>query len=252
MTSDSFSITAPARRSGATVWREIADTLSVEIRDRRFAGTGCLPSEAELATRFGVNRHTLRLAVGALQTEGLLRIEKGRGMFVKHDVLTYQLSRHTRFSENLRREGLLPGKQVLVARSVAAPERAAQELGLSRGEPVLMLETLHEANGQPVNLATAYYPASRFDGLLEMLDNGVASSDILRKLGVDDYLRAESRISTRMPTQESARLLKQPMTRPLLCVECIDVDIQGVPIKYGETMFCGDRIQLVVAMADTR
>ena len=54
-----------------------------------------------------------------------------------------------------------------------------------------------------------------------------------------------------MPGDEAARLLKQPSTRPLLCVECLDVDMQGVPIKYGETVFCGDRVQLVLAMGDT-
>ena len=115
-----------------------------------------------------------------------------------------------------------------------------------------MLETLHEADGQPVTLATAYYPAGRFDGLLEMLDEGLPTSDILCRLGIDDYLRAASRVSARMPTEETARLLKQPVTRPLLCVEGVDVDLQGVPIKYGETLFCGDRVQLVVAMGDTR
>lgn len=252
MTGDPSLSRTRARPSGTAVWRQIADTLSLEIRDRAFAATGRLPGETELATRFGVNRHTLRLAVGALQAEGLLRIEKGRGMFVQHKVINYSLSRHTRFTENLMREGLLPGKQLLTARSVAAPELAAQQLGLDRDTPVLMLETLHEADGQPVTLATAYYPAGRFDGLLEMLDEGLPTSDILCRLGIDDYLRAASRVSARMPTEETARLLKQPVTRPLLCVEGVDVDLQGVPIKYGETLFCGDRVQLVVAMGDTR
>jgi GntR family transcriptional regulator, phosphonate transport system regulatory protein len=33
----------------------------------------------------------------------------------------------------------------------------------------------------------------------------------------------------------------------VLCVECLDVDMAGQPIKYGETIFCGDRVQLVVS-----
>jgi GntR family phosphonate transport system transcriptional regulator len=84
-----------------------------------------------------------------------------------------------------------------------------------------------------------------------MLDGALGTSEILRRLGLEDYVRAESRITTQMPDQETARLLKQPMTRPLLCVECIDVDLQGVPVKYGQTMFCGDRVQLVVSMRET-
>ena len=49
----------------------------------------------------------------------------------------------------------------------------------------------------------------------------------------------------------TARLLKQPVTRPLLCVECLDVDMDGVPIKFGETVFCGDRVQLLVTGSPT-
>jgi GntR family phosphonate transport system transcriptional regulator len=252
MTSHHIGIGAPQRRSGVAVWRQIADTLSTEIRNRSFVGTGKLPSETELASRFGVNRHTLRQAVGALQTEGLLRIEKGRGMFVQHELLHYALSRRTRFSENLQRQGLLPGKLMLAARDMGASERVARELKLAKGDRVLMVETLNEANEQPVSLATAYYPAARFDGLLQLLQDGAGTSEILARFGVGDYLRAQSRITTQMPSEETARLLKQPATRPLLCVECLDVDMQGVPIKYGETVFCGDRVQLVVALEDAR
>jgi GntR family phosphonate transport system transcriptional regulator len=252
MTSDHISISAPQRRSGVAVWRQIADTLSTEIRNRSFIGTGKLPSETELASRFGVNRHTLRQAVGALQTEGLLRIEKGRGMFVQHELLHYALSRRTRFSENLQRQGLLPGKLMLAARDMGASERVARELRLAKGDRVLMVQTLNEANEQPVSLATAYYPAARFDGLLQLLQDGAGTSEILARFGVGDYLRAQSCITTQMPSEETARLLKQPATRPLLCVECLDVDMQGVPIKYGETVFCGDRVQLVVALEDAR
>ncbi len=246
MTSERPLSSAPGRRSGVAVWKQIADTLGTEIRDRAFTATGRLPSENELSTRFGVNRHTLRQAVAALQGDGLVRIEPGRGTFVQHELLDYVLSRRTRFSENLQRQGLLPSKQLLTARQMPAPERAAHELRLGKGGKVLMVEMLDEANEQPIALATAYYPAARFAGLLDMLNGGNRTTDILRHFGIEDYVRAESRITTQMPSAETARLLKQPLTRPVLCVECLDVDMAGLPIKYGETVFSGDRVQLVV------
>ena len=241
---------APGRRSGVAVWRQIADTLATEIRDRAYASTGRLPGEVELSARFAVNRHTLRQAVAALQSDGLVRIEPGRGMFVQHELLDYELSRRTRFSENLMRQGLLPSKQLLTAREMPAPDRAAKELKLDKGAKVLMVEMLDEANDAPIGLATAYYPALRFAGLLEMLAQGSRTTDILKHFGVQDYVRSQSRITTQMPNDETARLLKQSTTRPLLCVECIDVDMEGTPIKYGETVFCGDRVQLVVNAGD--
>jgi GntR family phosphonate transport system transcriptional regulator len=246
MTFGQLSFSPSGRRSGVAVWRQIADTLTTEIRDRAYASSGRLPGEVELAARFGVNRHTLRQAVAALQTEGLLRIEPGRGMFVQHELLDYALSRRTRFSENLLRQGLLPSKQLLTAHEMPGTERATRELKLDKGVRVLKVEMLDEANDAPIGLATAYYPAQRFAGLLEMLTQGSCTTDILKHFGVQDYVREQSRITTQMPNEETARLLRQPSTRPLLCVECVDVDMQGTPIKYGETFFCGDRVQLLV------
>ena len=240
----------PGRRSGVAVWRQIADTLTTEIRDRAYADTGRLPGEVELSARFCVNRHTLRQAVAALQTEGLVRIEPGRGTFVQHELLDYALSKRTRFSENLLRQGLLPSKQLLTACEIMAPERALRELKLEKGARVLKVETLDEANEKPIGLATAYYPALRFSGLLAMLNEGTCTTEILKHFGVQDYVRAHSRITTQMPAEETAQLLHQPANRPLLCVECLDLDMAGVPIKYGETVFCGDRVQLVVSSGD--
>lgn len=236
----------PSRRSGVSVWKQIADTLTSEIRNRIYTETGRLPGEVELAARFQVNRHTMRHALAALQTDGLVRIEPGRGMFIQHELMDYTLSRRTRFSENLLRQGLLPSKQLLTARQMPAPDRAAKELQLDKGAEVLMVETLDEANDAPIGLATAYYPAARFAGLLEMLALGDRTTDILKHFGVQDYLRAQSRVTTQMPGDETARLLKQLTTRPVLCVESVDVDMDGKPIKYGEVVFSGDRVQLLV------
>lgn len=240
-----------SKPSGITAWTHIADKLRTEIRDRAFSARGRLPSESELAMRFGVNRHTMRQAVATLQVEGLVRVEPGRGTFIQNELLDYALSRRTRFTENLQREGLLPSKQLLTAQALPATEKVAQQLKLKKAENVLMVEMLDEANDQPIALATAYYPAKRFDGLLDMLNTGTQTTEILRHFGVQDYVRATSRITTQMPSAEVARLLNQLTTRPVLCVECLDVDMEGVPIKYGETVFCGDHVQLVVSSGVT-
>lgn len=71
--------------------------------------------------------------MAALQTDGLVRIEPGRGTFVQHELLDYALSKRTRFSENLLRQGLLPSKQLLTACEITAPERALRELKLEKG-----------------------------------------------------------------------------------------------------------------------
>ncbi len=50
---------AVERGAGVAVWRQIEQILSAEIAAKSFGDEGRLPSEAELARRFGVNRHTI-------------------------------------------------------------------------------------------------------------------------------------------------------------------------------------------------
>jgi GntR family phosphonate transport system transcriptional regulator len=91
------------RQSGSIVWREIEATLGGEIAEGLYPAGAKLPAEAELAARFGVNRHTVRRALSELQSRGTISIERGRGTFVTSSRLTYPVSQRTRFSENVSR-----------------------------------------------------------------------------------------------------------------------------------------------------
>ena len=238
------------RRTGITVWKQIADTLEREIRERQYLAAGSLPSETVLAERFKVNRHTLRQALATLQENGLIRIEQGRGAFVQSEWVDYTLARRTRYSENVLRNRLQPTRQMLAGREEPATPPVAKALGLRKGTRVLVAELLQLAGGQPLATATMYFPAVRFAGLLERLGAGDTVSDAMQALGVDDYNRVSSRITTQLPDEALARTLCQPRTRPVLQVESVDADADGTPVKYGITVFSGDRVQLVVNTED--
>ena len=75
---------AVERGAGVAVWRQIEQILSAEITANSFGNDGRLPSEAELARRFDVNRHTVRRAMLRLAATGLVSVEQGRGTFVAH------------------------------------------------------------------------------------------------------------------------------------------------------------------------
>ena len=54
---------APA---GVSLWRRIADEIENSIARGVFEPGSKLPSEVEIAGRFGVNRHTVRRAIAAI------------------------------------------------------------------------------------------------------------------------------------------------------------------------------------------
>src|SRR3546814_18214382 len=70
-------------RAGGALWRQIAETVEKDIRGQVYEPGQRLPTEAELAERFSVNRHTVRRGIAFLEQEGVLRVEQGRGTFVQ-------------------------------------------------------------------------------------------------------------------------------------------------------------------------
>jgi len=87
------------RRSGVSLWRQIADKILQGIATGDFAENSALPPEIALAERYGVNRHTVRSAIAALVQEGVLKAEQGRGTFVlMRKRLSYPIGARTRFS----------------------------------------------------------------------------------------------------------------------------------------------------------
>lgn len=119
------------RGSGIAVWRQIGESLADDIRNKLYTAGEQLPSEPELAAKFSVNRHTIRRAMGELEQSGLVRIEQGRGTFVQEHAIDYAIGKRTRFSENLRSQGMLGHLEALGSQTLRAAE-IAKHLGLAR------------------------------------------------------------------------------------------------------------------------
>jgi GntR family phosphonate transport system transcriptional regulator len=238
------------RASGVPLWRQLEELLTRAIRDGRIKPGEQLPTEFSLAARFAVNRHTVRRALAALEAESLIRVERGHGTFVHENVIDYQLSRRTRFSENLRRQNREPSGLILDAGEMPAPHAVARALGLSDGEPTICIRHLSQADGRPISTATHYFPYKRFQGFLEIYRQRKSITATYAYFGVFDYTRKSTRVTARMPTLEEAELLKQPKNRPVLITESVNIDADGEPIEYGRTAFNGEVVQLVISAED--
>ncbi|SAL03872.1 phosphonate metabolism transcriptional regulator PhnF [Caballeronia ptereochthonis] len=237
---------AVERGAGVAVWRQIEQILAAEIAAKSFGEEGRLPSEAELAKRFDVNRHTVRRAMLRLAATGLVSVEQGRGTFVQPGAIDYQIGRRTRFTENLRRQKHTSAGVVLSSERVKADPIVAKALGVRAGTLVYQIETRHDSDGIPMTYARNWYPAARFSDLPAAIEAAGGMSAALEKFGVKDYTRKWSRIGSVLPSSDVARRLQINRQQPVLWVENVDVDEQGVPIKYGITHFAADRVQLMV------
>lgn len=228
------------------VWKSIAIALTDDIAQGRYETGGKLPAEAQLSARFGVNRHTVRRALADMAAQGLVHSRRGAGVFVAAKPTDYPIGKRVRFHQNLAREGRIPGKKLLTLETRAAGLREAEALRLTAGDPVLVYDGLSLADGQPIALAQAVFPAGLLPGLREALEEESSITKVLKRCGVEDYTRRETRIAAKLATATQALHLQISEGAPILRTTSVSVDTAGTPVEFGRTWFAGDRVTLTV------
>ncbi|MBT0956547.1 phosphonate metabolism transcriptional regulator PhnF [Alphaproteobacteria bacterium KMM 3653] len=228
------------------IWKSIRDTLSVEIADGEYQPGSKLPTEAVLAERFSVNRHTVRRALADMAASGLVRSRRGAGVFVEMKPTDFPLGRRVRFSENVEAAGRVPDRAVLKMETRPADKDELEALGLPAGANVHVYKGVSFADRAPIAIANSVFPADRFPGLLDLLADTSSITEALARLGVKDYTRASTRVSAEAATGSTAAHLKVSESAPLLRSVSVNVDEDGMPIEFGQTVFVGDRVTLTM------
>ncbi len=228
------------------IWRAISDALRSDIAEGRYGPGDKLPTEAALAERFGVNRHTVRHGISALVEEGLVRTRRGSGVFVSATPTDYPIGKRVRFHENLIAAGRRPEKRVLQVEERTATEGEAKALAIDVGEPVCAYHGLSLSDGQPIALFESLFPLTRLLGIQDALSETSSVTEALNMAGVRDYTRATTRITALRASATQALHLHVSEGDPLLRSSGVNVDDAKVPIEYGRTWFVGDRVTLTL------
>lgn len=233
---------AVTRKRGTALWLQVKTALAAEIEGGAWRPGERLPTEPELMQRFGVSRFTVRQAIASLERRGLVRAEQGRGTFVHREMLIYPISSRTRFSRNLIERGFDPGREGLLEEVIPASEEVAEALAIAPGDPVAHRRGIGTADGVPIEVASVWLPAIRFPEFFRILAGNATYTATFASFGVRDYLRLWTRIGTRLPTEEEARVLRQPGESPVLVMTRVDADPDGRPILYGRAAWSGERV----------
>ena len=95
------------------------------------AGSGeRLPPERDLADALHVSRMTVRQALASLAARGMVERGVGRGTFVREAPrVLHDLTRVAGFAEEVERQGMEAGAQLIEATRCPAPETVAERAG---------------------------------------------------------------------------------------------------------------------------
>jgi GntR family transcriptional regulator len=206
-----------------------------------------LGSERDLAERYATSRSSLRQMLSALEEAGLVHRAIGRsgGIFISHTQVQRSLSDVVGVPAFLANQGYVAGTRVLSTK-IAPPDRITQNaLQIGAGDFVVEIQRVRLADGSPISLELAQFPAEAFPGLLEKKLGG-SIYEILEK----DYglvtSRADERIEAVNATAEEASLLAIKPTSALLLITRVTFDQHDAPCEFSRDLFRGDRTRLAV------
>lgn len=203
------------------------------------------PSERELVQRFGVARMTVRQAMDALVSEGLLERMPGRGTFVARP--RRRVGRLTSFTEDMERRGMLAESQTLLARREQAGPGVAKALGITHGDAVIHWKRLRYADNSPMCIEDAYLNEVLLPGFLQ---SAMPTSlfDALAARGLRPTWAEDSITSDRASVDE-AGLLQVATGSPVLLVARRALAGEK-PVEVSRSAYRADRFTLWVQLGE--
>lgn len=234
----------------SALWTAIHDALAEEIAQGHYAPGDRLPTEAQLADRFGVNRHTVRRALAGLAARDIVFSRRGAGVFVRHVPTPYPIGRRVRYHQNLLAANRVPEKRILHLETRAADAQEARALALTPSTQVHVYEGISLADGGPLASFRSVFPAARFPDLKSVLQETHSVTKSFAAHGVADYTRASTEVTAQIATNTQAALLELRPGDPILGTTSVNVDRLGAPIEFGRSWFAADRVTLTVSDMD--
>jgi GntR family transcriptional regulator len=193
-----------------------------------------IPSELELAGRFGVSQGTVRKAIEALAADNLVVRRQGKGTFVAtHTEERTSMFRFLRIRRN-DGEDEYPASRLVDVRRAKATAEVARALALRTGDAVIVLRRVLEYSGTPVVLDEITLPAALYKGLTRARFEAYQGSMygfFETEFGVR-CLRAEEKLRAVAADSAAARLLAVTSGAPLLAVDRVTYTYGDRPVEW--------------------
>ena len=236
----------PARRAdGAAafkpLYRKITQLIVQDMQAGVWKPGEMIPSEFELADRFGVSQGTVRKAIDDLAAENLLTRRQGKGTFVATHAEQTTRYRFLRLAAD-DGSGRDLQRRLLHCRRMRAGADIAGPLELKSGDPVVFVRRLLLAESRPVVLDDIWLPGRLFKDLTaERLAayEGPMYALFEAAFGVQ-MIRAEEKIRAVAATPESAALLAVTVGSPLLSVERRSLTYGERPVELRRGLYRTD------------
>lgn len=251
-------------------YKQAALVLAERIRTGQYPPGSKFRSEPEIMDEFDCSRPTARNATRMLIQQGLIRIDRGRGTFVRHHrlvtrdiarglIIEYRATHGSGIDDEIgvwrRLTGIEADVQVHTSyRWTTADEDLADAFGVKPGTRLLERNYPYTLDGQPHQVFQSWLLASMVEGTpvadIASEAPGRGSMQALHSIGVDvDWAREV--IQSRNADDTQAAMLDIPAGQAIFVVRRTLYDASsttepGRPVEFGIATVPGDRLEMLI------
>jgi DNA-binding GntR family transcriptional regulator len=234
------------RHSGVPIYGQIASDLESRLADTYQPGDQ-LPSVADLAERYAVNRLTVHEALDVLVRRGLVTTIKGKGSFAALPIIRWNVraGQDASLTQTMGELG-----HTVENRLLGVVEDDDQELcrQLNSAGPLQRFEMVRYVDGDPWSITSTWVDPARFPRLdSQWRDRSSLHAILKAEYGVR-MTRSTRTFAAVAADLTEAQTLGVPVASPILQTRGLNVDEEGLPVVAIEHRFRGDRIQFSVEL----
>ena len=231
---------------------QVMAQLEGMIRAGRLPVGEPLPPDELLASAYGVSQPTVRQALEMLRNRGYAVRRKGRGTFASRPGVIRKLGQVVSFTDEIQALGMVPGARVVQAGKRPAGSEVARQLAIFRGTPIFELTRVRTADGVPVAIETSSVELARFVGVESISFAERSLYSVLREQYRVRFTRVDESVAAHAASRAEARWLEVPPRTSLLRIRRTVWAADGRPVEASESLFRGDRYQVVLDSTPTR
>jgi GntR family transcriptional regulator len=230
---------------GPSLYRKVADDIKAAIAAGEYGAGTRLPSESELARRYGVSRGTVRQAFAALRADGVIASRRGARRTVIGGSRVQSFGELLSFSKWAKSLGEVPSGQLISLDRRPATDEEETRLAIEPGASVYFMTRVRLLSGNPVMIERAVYP-ERVGALLAGFDLETESvTERLEELGVV-WTDSEHIIDAVPASAEDAQLLDVVRGVPMLRERRHTTDQAGSPVEWSDDRYLGGAVAFSV------
>lgn len=237
----------------APLYIQIENLLEKKILSKEFLPGEKIPSERDLAQKYGVNRMTVKKAINSLQDKGLLYRKQGSGTFVTiksidNKNLYFNLSftdnnSNLGISELLTKNGIIFSNIVIGTSLINGNAFFNSKLEQNENEPIFALHRIRQIKSKPFSVEYNYLPAKFFPDAQKINFKNISLYDYMdsklhRPVSFSQFVQVLPAMS------KEARLLKIENGSLLYYIIYLGYDEQNNIVEYTESYLNSNELNL--------